>query len=122
MICHVCEENATDFTCQICGEPVCEDCCIVPTYMNQLDYALCTVCEDGNQSRRMADYEKEAKIQESIAARKKAIQDKRHATYWKPENVAKRKAAKIERKRLRAEQARQQFEQAFKMVAEMFRR
>jgi len=121
MICHVCEENKTDFTCHICGEPVCEDCCVVPTYHNQLDYALCTVCEEGNQARRMVDYEKEATIQESIATKKKAIQDKRHATYWKPENVEKRRVAKAERKRLQAEQAMQRLEQAFKIVGDMFR-
>ena len=58
---------------------------------------------------------------EAIAAKKKVIADKRRETYWKPENVAKRRAAKAERKRLRAEQAKKNLADAFRIVGEMFR-
>lgn len=120
-ICHVCEENETDFICDDCGEPVCEDCCVVPTYHNQIEYPFCTVCEDGRQERRSNEWERENKAQEAITAKNKAIADKRRATYRKPENVAKRKAAKAERKWIAAEQARDRLAQAFKIVNDMFR-
>lgn len=121
MICHVCDENKTDFTCHDCGEPVCEDCCVVPTYHNQLEYALCTVCGDERENRRASEWERENKIQDAITAKKKAIQDKRHATYWNPKNVVKRRVAKAERERLKAEQSRDRIAQAFKIVGDMFR-
>jgi hypothetical protein len=119
--CHVCEENTTDFTCHICGEPVCEDCCVVPTYQNQLDYALCTVCEDGRHRQRMMDADREYALEKVAAAKKKAIADKRHATYWKPENVTKRRLAKIERKRAAAEQRLESMKTAMRIVANMFK-
>lgn len=119
--CHVCEENKTDFACHICGEPVCEDCCVVPTYHNQLDYAFCTVCESGREERRWRDAEIEEKHEAAIAAKKKAIADKRLTTRMKPENIAKRIAAKTERKKLRVEQARIRMEQTVKLMAEIFK-
>ena len=118
--CHICE-NETDFYCEICKEPVCEDCCVVPTYMNQIDYALCTDCQDAreadDQRERNAEYRREEAVRIKKEKRKKISRE----NYWKPENIEKRRKAKEERRRLRAELKKKQIEQTIKMVNSMFR-
>lgn len=89
--------------------------------MNQLDYALCTDCGEAQQANAAREASKEHDRQEALTAKKKAIADKRRATYWKPENVAKRKNAKAERKRVQAEQTRQRMIDAIKIVGSWLR-
>lgn len=100
-ICHICD-GLTDFICERCGEPVCEDCCVVPTYMNQIDYALCTYCDSGIQSDRAEAAEREWKADEAIKTAKAIKAKARYEKYWLPENIVKRAAAKKESKRLKA--------------------
>lgn len=118
--CHMCEEE-TEFYCRDCGEPVCEDCAVPYTLQNQIDYTKCQSCQDGGAAARSLEYNRQ---QEEIE-KKKAIQAKRIATrkanYYKPENIAKRKAAKIERDRQKIELRRKQMQEAFRIVNEMFR-
>lgn len=120
MQCHICE-GPTDFTCDRCGEPVCEDCCVTPTYMNQIDYPLCTDCDDNIQTARAEHAEREWKEEEAVKAAKAVKAKARRARYWLPENVAKRAAAKAERKRLAAIAKRERMEKAVKFVGDMFR-
>ena len=120
MKCHICESE-TDFCCEICGEPVCEDCCVVPTYMNQLDYALCTDCDGERECRRSEQAAREYEQEEKTRLEKERRSAARKATYWKPENIAKRRERKAERKRLKAQQARERMAQAMKIVSDMFR-
>jgi hypothetical protein len=120
MLCHICEAK-TDFNCARCGEPVCEDCCVVPTYMNQIEEARCTYCESDIENRRWKESEREWQREEAIKAKKKAIADKRQAIYRKPENVEKRRIAKIARKQAAREAEQKRMEQAVKIVSDMFR-
>ena len=114
MKCHICE-GWTDFDCQTCNEPVFEDCCVPMTYMNQIDYALCTSCETSHECERWEEAEIEEALNTKRDNRNKAARDR----YWRPENVKKRKDAIIERKRLAAEQARDSLAKAFSIVGEM---
>lgn len=120
MKCHICESE-TDFTCVQCDEPVCEDCCVVPTYLNQIDYALCVECGDSNDCRRADKQEKDWEREEKIKEEKEKKSKARKETYWKPENIAKRRVLKAERKRLKAEQARQRMADSVRFVVDMFR-
>ena len=121
MKCHVCEENEADFECNRCGEPVCEDCCVVPTYKNQLEETLCTLCGDMIEAERYRDYDREYKKNEALETKRAASKKKRRETYFKPENVEKRRVRKIERKRLKAERELEIMEQTVSTVSSMFR-
>ena len=118
--CHICGVR-TDFVCRDCSEPVCEDCCIPMTLQNQIDYALCSECYDSQETAIYFEAAKEQEIAEKAKAKKKAAADKRRATYWKPENIEKRRLAKLKHKQERAERNRQMLEAAAKAVADMFR-
>ena len=118
--CHICGAS-TEFTCDRCDEPVCEDCCTPMTYHNQIDYPLCTVCHEGIEARRSLEYWEEKKKQDAIKAKKDAANAKARANYWKPENIEKRRLAKEKRKEERREQARKDLEEAKRIVGEMFR-
>jgi len=116
MNCHMCN-SVTDFNCDSCGEPVCEDCCVVMTIHNQIDYPLCMDCEEMSEAVRYITACKEGKRNDKIKAEKERKNARRRAIYWKPENVEKRRLVKIEKKRLRTEQARE----ALIVVNDIFR-
>jgi len=120
MKCHICEAE-TDFHCEICKEPVCEDCCVVPTYKNQIDYVVCEVCQDVREVNFWKDREEDFKQEETERIKKEARKKARHENYWKPENVKKRHEAKEERIRLQAEQKKKQMEKTINIVKSMFR-
>ena len=119
-ICHICGGFA-DFCCARCEEPVCEECCAVPTYMNQIEETRCTDCEDGIQSARLDTLHREWKEDEEIKATKARKAKARYDKYRLPENVAKRKAAKAERKRLAAIADRERWDKTSKLIGDMFR-
>ena len=107
--CHMCE-GETDFYCDTCGEPVCEDCCVQMTYHNQIDYPLCQDCYDGENARMSIERSRENEELAEIKRKKEAAAIKRRATYRKPENVKKRLEAKEERRKLREKQMLESFE------------
>ena len=115
MNCHICGAE-TDFICERCEEPVCEDCCTPYTLQNQIDYALCTDCNDYRQEMRRAEWLREDEKKQAERAKKDAANAKARAIYWKPENVEKRRLAKIERKKQKAEQARRMLAETFRLV------
>ena len=120
-ICHRCEENETDITCDQCDEYVCEDCCVVMTIQNQVDYPLCLGCEENNETER---FEESARVWEQEEADRKKKEKRaiaRHAAYWKPDAVKKRRLKKIERKRLKSELARKRAAEASRIVGSMFK-
>ena len=119
--CHVCEDVKAEFTCAQCEEPVCEDCCVIPTYENQLECTLCVVCGDNNECDRQEEISSEWKREEAEKLKRDLINSKRKATYWKPENIEKRRVAKIKRNRERVDQNRKMLEEAFKIFNSMIR-
>jgi hypothetical protein len=118
--CHICGE-LTEFTCQTCEEPVCEDCCVQPTYLNQLEETLCTACGDSQECDRWDEAHRQSVIDDAAQAKRNARNEAAKARYWKPENVKKRKLAIIERKRLRAEAYRESWARAGEIVGGMMR-
>jgi len=102
MICHICESE-TEFICNECGEPVCEDCCVVPTYHNQIDYPLCTDCQCVRDADDYDERSREWERQKAADKKKAEASAKRRVNYYKPENIEKRRLAKLERHRLKQE-------------------
>ena len=115
--CHMCG-NPTDYCCQDCGEPVCEDCCVPYDQFTQIDYTLCQSCRDGQEASDWLARDREHKRQEAIKAKRDARNAASKKRYWKPENVEKRRLAKIERNRLRVERNRKMLAEAFRIVAD----
>lgn len=120
MKCHICG-NETEFTCDRCEEPVCEDCCVTMTIHNQVDYPLCTVCGDYREACARQEWEREHAKEEAAKKAREERSRKARDNYRKPENVAKRAAARAERKRLAAELRRKHMAEAIRIVGEMFR-
>lgn len=117
----MCEDAMTEFYCCQCDEPVCEDCCVECTYQNQLQDTLCVGCGDSNDIDRQEEVDKEYDLEQEKKLRRELINSKRKATYWKPENVEKRRVAKIKKNKERAERNRKMIEETFKIVGSMFR-
>lgn len=118
--CHICEA-ITDFTCDECWEPVCEDCCVQMTIHNQIDYPLCTYCQDRRYIEDHEERGREWTRQEEENKKKAEASVKRKANYWKPENVAKRKAARAKKREEKIERNRQMVIEAAKWIGEAFR-
>ena len=120
MKCHICDAD-TEWFCRQCDEPVCEDCCVPFTLQNQIDYTLCTVCHDGYEARRSIEYARQEKEREERERIKNDRLEKRRAAYRKPENVQKRRVARLQRKLEAIALKRKQFAEAVRIVSEMFR-
>ena len=115
MKCHICESE-TDFTCDRCGEPVCFDCCVPMTVHNQIDYPLCTTCEDVRNAQARLKWLREHEREETQRKLKDERNRKARARYRSPESIAKRAARKAELKQLR----QAQLEEAMRVVANVF--
>jgi len=120
LVCHICE-HITDFTCDVCGEPVCEDCCVQMTLQNQIDYPLCEECYDSAQCSALAERRQEETWQEKRKQEKEKRAAVRRANYRKPENVEKRRLKKIEAKRLKREETLRFLAEAENVIRQMFR-
>ena len=118
--CHICG-NVTEFFCDRCENPVCEDCCVQMTIHNQIDYPLCVDCNAANEANDYLERSREWKREEEEKAKREARNAKARANYWKPENVEKRRLARENRKREKAELAKKQLEETMKIVSSLFR-
>jgi hypothetical protein len=119
-ICHYCKSNKTDFTCDQCGLPVCEECCVKMTIHNQIDYPLCLGCDGVNEAEQYLEACKEEDYKQEQEAKKKKKADARRKAYWKPEAIEKRRLRKEERKRLKIEAERKQIEELAKIFKSTF--
>ena len=120
MNCHICGSE-TNFTCNDCNKSVCEDCCVVPTYGNQIDYALCTECWDSREVVFWRDRDEERKQEEAERIKKEKRKKARFENYWKPENIEKRRKAKEEKIRLKIELKKKQMKETVNRINSMFR-
>lgn len=118
--CHICE-SLTEFTCDQCKQPVCEDCCVQMTIHNQIDYPLCTDCHDINKANDWDERSREWAKQAVVDKKKAEASLKLKANYWKPENIEKRRAAKAKRKADKVERDRAMIKEAAKFISEAFR-
>ena len=118
--CHICDEE-TEYYCRDCDKPVCEECCAVPTYHRMIDYTLCTECELSREVSEIKEREKEWKIEEERKVKKEKGAKTRRATYWKPENVAKRKDKKEALLIARREADEKRAKEVAKVIGSMFK-
>lgn len=91
------------------------------TIHNQIDYPLCTDCQDIRDANDHDERSREWARQEQENKKKVEASATRKANYWKPENVAKRKAAKAKKREEKIERNKKMVEDAAKWIAESFR-
>ncbi|WP_299078962.1 hypothetical protein [uncultured Paraglaciecola sp.] len=89
--------------------------------MNQIEETICNVCGDNNECDRAEEAKREYEADEKQKEKREAINLKRRETYWKPENIQKRRLAKIQRNKERFERNRKIIEETFNIVNSMFR-
>ena len=118
--CHICGE-ITDITCDRCGQSVCFDHCTKMTIHNQIDYPLCVYCNEVQQIMKADYYAEKEEREEKIKKEKERKSKIRRDVYWKPENIEKRRLAKIERKRLAREQAIKRMAEIITFINPFFR-
>jgi len=99
--CHMCG-RMTDLRCEHCDEPVCEECCVPFTIHNQIDFALCQCCRDGDEARECLRRGREDEIQRA-----------------KDEKLELRR--EVARKKAKMELHAEQMARTVNMVSEMFR-
>ena len=114
-LCHICG-GSTDYYCQVCDKPVCEECCIPYNQFTQIDYTLCQSCYDVDMAERTLEVYREEDQKEAEKAKKNARNKKARERYWKPENIAKRQKKREERKRKQKEEQTKILTETFKIV------
>lgn len=118
--CHICGK-LSEFVCEKCGQPACEDCLVPFTLQNQIDYCLCNYCHDSSENSRLLDALEEAEWMEKQNAQKVELAVKRRANYWKPENIEKRRLKKIQLKKDREEADRKRIEEVASVMKDFMR-
>lgn len=64
-ICHSCGEEG-EYKCERCEQPVCEECLMEFTYMNQIDYDCCRDCNDTYEEIRADEMIEEERVDKLI--------------------------------------------------------
>lgn len=118
--CHICGQS-TEFTCRDCVQPACEDCLVPFTPQNNIDYCLCNYCHEEAEARRFLGYLEESERQEARKSKKAEANAKRRANYWKPENIEKRRLAKIKRQKEKEEDDRKRAAELVKVMRDFMR-
>lgn len=94
--CHSCGD-ITDFICEDCGEPACEECLETFTLQNRLEGTHCKECYEGEQAIWMLEVQREEEIEDERQRKLKIRRDKAWVKYHSPEQCEKRRIAKEKR-------------------------
>ena len=116
-LCHWCDTEQTEWTCEQCEEPTCEDCMVKMTIQNQIDFNLCLGCDGTNDARRCDEHAVEIDRENAATAKRDERNAASRARYRRPENVEKRRKAR----RALVELRRKQYAESLERVAEIFR-
>ena len=119
MKCHICGAD-TEWKCEKCEEPVCEDCCVPYTQFTQIDYPLCNSCGEAMCYEEARNRQEE---EEGDAERKKIKDEKNlcaRIKYNSTEQKEKRRLKKIELQKQRAEENRKSSERVLSIMNSMF--
>jgi len=113
--------SLTDYYCQDCDEPVCEECCVTYNQFTQIDYTLCQSCYDGDVAKRQLEEYKEEEREAAERAKKDARNKTARERHWRPENIEKRRKIREKRKIQQQEDNKRILAEVFKTVNEMLR-
>jgi hypothetical protein len=120
MKCTICEAE-TEYECEQCGDPTCENCLTPFTIHNQIDYCLCSCCHSGND-REKADYYQGIEAEEKEKERKKKEKShKRWLWYHSPSQIEKRRLKRIELLKLRRKLAAERAERLASIMHNIFK-
>jgi hypothetical protein len=99
MKCHVCGKK-TDWKCESCEEPVCEDCCVPFTQFNQCTNAICECCGDTNNEIRASNQalidEENEKIEKGRLLRNKKARIRYHSSEQQEKRRIKKEELRLE--------------------------
>lgn len=118
--CHCCETTGADlYECPRCDQLTCEDC--FDTHWRPGEPPDCLECVGRLEAADWEERRKDAEIEEARKKKRDARNAAARARYWKPENVAKRRKARTEKKQRQAREAQDRLKAAFRIVGEMMR-
>ncbi len=98
MKCHSCG-NETDYKCESCGQPVCDDCVTPFTYHNQIDFAQCIDCTESTAIAHLEEAERNQAYEASRAEKRSKRNEAARRRYHSPAQKEKRRLKKIEERR-----------------------
>ena len=120
--CHFCESMTDEaWACYGCGQLTCEDCFAPMSPFATDPVTPCLECEGHYESERAEEAEREWQNSELERQRKEKRNAAARRRYWRPENITKRREARAERKRVKAEQAIKNLAEAMRIVGGMMR-
>lgn len=121
LYCHICGEE-TEFLCEQCGEPVCDNCSVSYTYLTPIDYTLCDKCYEENMDERNKEMSHRAEEEKIERECKDLLNEKRRIWYNSDEQVKKRQRIKEERKEARRKEREEMYKNTYEFINEMFKK
>lgn len=120
--CHYCGEDACEtWECFDCKQQTCEDCFAPMEHYATDPVTPCLGCKSDREHRHQIEADREAEAARKLQAQRDEWNRKAREFYWRPENVAKRRAEKEERKRAEAEAAAKRLREAVVIVRDWLR-
>ena len=120
--CQYCGDDVCEtWQCPRCDQRTCEDCFAPMEPYATEPVTPCLGCKSDIEHTRHVRADREFEATRQLQARRDEWNRKKRELYWRPENVAKRLAAKEERKRVEAEEAVQRLRDAGAIVRDWLR-
>lgn len=94
--CHMCGET-TEFTCEDCGEPVCDNCAVPFTLQNQYEGTHCECCYSSAERLSVKEFQAEEDLKGEKEKKRKKKNEAARARYHSPKQIKRRLLAKIAR-------------------------
>lgn len=120
--CHHCDEDVCEtWACDSCKQQTCEDCFAPMEHYATDPVTPCLGCKSDSVHHALMEADREAEAARKLQAQRDEWNRKKREYYHRPENVAKRRAAREARKQAEAEAARKRVERAFAIVRDLMR-
>jgi hypothetical protein len=117
--CHICNE-ITEFFCEDCDQPVCEECAVPFTLQNQLDGTHCEECYDTIEVSRREEVQRKEEIEDELKKKRKKRNDAAWIRYHSSEQIEKRRLAKVELVKKRREAAIKRAKETMEFLKNFF--
>ena len=120
--CSNCETKGIDdkFICDVCEEPICEDCTAIGDGIHPIERTVCISCYYRETSDNEEIIQRQNEIKREIQGKKDIRNAKARKRYWSLEQVEKRKEARRDLLKTRLQRQVLHYDEAMKVFRDMF--
>jgi hypothetical protein len=117
----VCCGNETDYFCETCDEPVCDDCTKGYDQFSQITEIMCMPCYNGYESNRADHFIEEERREKARQIKREHRNSLARIRYKRPENIEKRRIKKEIKEQQRIKREQEHAKDVRKLLSNIFK-